>query len=146
MFVYITRLADFKFLHIWAMRETRQSKSLWLELSHHVNSNTCHESRFVYRLCLFILRLENEILDIQAAIFILILGLSTPQATFNERTNERAKQNYEENININMCEHEQNFHALDVVFYSFLLFSYAIGRSYLVFCLFSCCFYVPFPV
>lgn len=88
------------------------------------------------KLC-FIVRLENKILDIQAAIFILILGLATPTA-FNE---QRAKQNYEENININMCEHEQNFHALDVVFYSFLLFSCAIGRSYLVFCIFCCCFY-----
>jgi hypothetical protein len=44
------------------------------------------------------------------------------------------------NININMCEHEQNFHALDVVFYSFLLFSCAIGRSYLVPCIFFASF------
>lgn len=35
-------------------------------------------------------------------------------------------------MNINMCEHEQNFHALDVAFYSFRSL-FAIERSYLEF-------------
>lgn len=75
--------------------------------------------------------LKYKSLDIQKATLLL------KSTSLNECW---AKENYEENISINMCEHEQNFHALDVAFYSFFsffIFPHAIGRSYLEFSVFS---------
>lgn len=59
--------------------------------------------------------LESEVCEIGGAIRILSLTLAVDII----KRLRRVEWKYEENINTNMCEHVQNFHALDVAFIRF---------------------------